>query len=63
MSSIKDSLDVALLDLEFLDELELATNLIIAATQSSGPLPPCQIDRILGLTPKTNAPDRQQGER
>jgi hypothetical protein len=54
-NSINDSLDVPLVDRELLDELELTTNLTIAATASTGSLHPHQVDRILGLAPPTNS--------
>lgn len=55
---MNDSLDVPLVDLDLLDELELTTNLSIAATDSSGPLPGHQVDRILGLTPRVPSSER-----
>lgn len=47
-----DQFDVTLEDGELLDEVELTTNLIIAASESDGPLSQEQIDAILGVTPK-----------
>ncbi|WP_188113314.1 hypothetical protein [Nocardioides humilatus] len=44
-----DPFDVALEDSDLLSEVELTTNLIIAATASDGPLPVEEIDRILGV--------------
>lgn len=46
-----DPFDVALEDSDLLVEVELTTNLIIAATASDGPLPAEEIDRILGVVP------------
>ncbi len=46
-----DPFDVALEDSDLLVEVELTTNLIIAATASDGPLPEGEIDRILGVVP------------
>ncbi|WP_182481572.1 hypothetical protein [Nocardioides immobilis] len=46
-----DPFDVALEDSDLLREVELTTNLIIAATASDGPLPAEEIDRILGVVP------------
>lgn len=46
-----DPFDVALEDSDLLREVELTTNLIIAATASDGPLPVEEIDRILGVVP------------
>jgi hypothetical protein len=47
-----DPLDVALEDSDLLGEVELTTNLIIAATASEGPLPADEIDKILGVVPE-----------
>ncbi|HEX4189853.1 MAG TPA: hypothetical protein VHZ06_02580 [Marmoricola sp.] len=44
-----DPLDVELEDADLLDEVDLTTTLIAAANQSDGPLPPEEIDRLLGL--------------
>ncbi|WP_183098233.1 hypothetical protein [Nocardioides pelophilus] len=46
-----DPFDVALEDSDLLVEVELTTNLIIAATASDGPLPVDEIDKILGVEP------------
>jgi hypothetical protein len=48
---VADPFDVALEDSDLLVEVELTTNLIIAATASDGPLPADEIDRILGVVP------------
>ena len=45
-----DQLDVPLEDSELLAEVELTTNLIIAATESDCRLPQDEVDRLLGLT-------------
>ncbi len=45
-----DPFDVALEDSDLLVEVELTTNLIIAATAAEGPLPLDEIDRILGVS-------------
>jgi hypothetical protein len=44
-----DQLDVPLEDAELLAEVELTTNLIIAATAAEATLPQDEVDRILGL--------------
>jgi hypothetical protein len=44
-----DPLDVELVDPELLAEVDLTTTLIAAANQSEGPLPPEEIDRLLGI--------------
>ncbi|MEP7092263.1 MAG: hypothetical protein ABI776_19325 [Nocardioidaceae bacterium] len=46
-----DQLNVRLEDSELLAEVELTTNLIIAASEAQTPLPQADIDRILGLQP------------
>ena len=46
-----DQLNVPLEDSELLAEVELTTNLIIAATESDHPLPQEVIDRLLGVEP------------
>jgi hypothetical protein len=45
-----DQLDVPLEDAELLAEVELTTNLIIAASESDTMLPQAEIDRLLGVT-------------
>ncbi len=47
-----DPFDVALEDVDLLVEVELTTNLIIAASASDGPLGSDEIDRILGVVPQ-----------
>ena len=49
---VADPFDVALEDSDLLVEVELTTNLIIAATASDGPLPSDEIDKILGVVPE-----------
>ena len=44
-----DQFDVSLEDVDLLGEVELTTNLIIAASESDEPLTAEQIDRILGI--------------
>ena len=44
-----DQLNVPLEDSELLAEVELTTNLIIAASESDTPLPQDEVDRLLGL--------------
>ena len=44
-----DQLKVPLEDSELLAEVELTTNLIIAASESPTPLPQDEVDRLLGL--------------
>jgi len=46
---VDDQLNVPLEDAELLAEVELTTNLIIAASESDGPLPQERIDQLLGV--------------
>ncbi|HEY9564826.1 MAG TPA: hypothetical protein VIR30_13760 [Nocardioides sp.] len=50
---MSDQFDVSLEDADLLDEVELTTSLIIAASESDGDLSQAEIDRILGVTPKS----------
>ncbi|WP_109507751.1 hypothetical protein [Nocardioides speluncae] len=50
-----DQFDVTLEDSDLLIEVELTTNLIIAASESDGVLSTEEIDRILGVVPVTAA--------
>lgn len=59
----RDQLDVSLEDGDLLDEVELTTNLIIAASGSPGAIPASEVDQLLGieteLTSKTPRVPRQ----
>lgn len=46
-----DQFDVTLEDSDLLREVELTTNLIIAASEAEEPLSKEEIDRILGVVP------------
>ena len=48
---MSDQFDVSLEDPDLLGEVEMTTNLIIAASEAPGPLDQAQIDAILGVTP------------
>jgi hypothetical protein len=48
---VHDQFDVTLEDSDLLGEVELTTNLIIAATESDEALSTAEIDRILGIAP------------
>ncbi len=50
-----DQFDVTLEDSELLAEVELTTNLIIAASEAQGRLTEDEIDRILGVLPDADA--------
>ncbi len=54
-----DQFDVSLEDVDLLGEVELTTNLIIAASESDERLPSEEIDRILGVVPTPPAPRRE----
>ncbi|HET7173639.1 MAG TPA: hypothetical protein VFI30_05105 [Nocardioidaceae bacterium] len=47
---MSDELDVDVHDSEVLAEIEMMTNLIIATSESEGPLPQQRIDEILGVS-------------
>ena len=51
-----DQFDISLEDGDLLTEVELTTNLIIAASESDGPLSLDEIDQILGVKPETPPP-------
>jgi hypothetical protein len=46
---VTDQFDVSLEDSELMGEVELTTNLIIAASESEARLTPEEIDQILGI--------------
>ena len=48
---MRDQLDVDLEDSDLLSEVELSVSLMIAATESAGPLSRDEIDELLGVTP------------
>jgi hypothetical protein len=50
---VDDQLNVPLVDAELLEEVELTTNLIIAASEADGTLPQAVVDDLLGLTDGT----------
>jgi hypothetical protein len=50
---VEDQLNVPLEDAELLAEVELTTNLIIAASESESPLTQAQVDRLLGIESPT----------
>jgi len=49
---VHDQFDVSLEDADLLGEVELTTNLIIAASESEGHLSTEEIDAILGVVPR-----------
>jgi hypothetical protein len=54
---VDDQLNVPLEDAELLAEVELTTNLIIAATEADASLSQDQVDRILGVRLPEDDPD------
>jgi hypothetical protein len=48
---VHDQFDVTLEDADLLGEVELTTNLIIAASEADDHLSAAQIDQILGIAP------------
>ena len=53
---VYDQFDVTLEDVDLLGEVELTTNLIIAASESEEHLSEAEIDPILGVEPRPPAP-------
>jgi hypothetical protein len=51
-AKVHDQFDVTLEDADLLGEVELTTNLIIAATEAEDHLSDEQIDAILGVVPQ-----------
>ena len=56
-----DQLNVPLEDSELLAEVELTTNLIIAASEADATLPQEEVDRLLGVE-RPNIPEQKQRE-
>ena len=54
--SVNDQLDVNVHDTQVLDEIEMMTNLIIATSETDGPLSQGEIDTILGVEEDAPAP-------
>jgi hypothetical protein len=50
-TAVHDQFDVTLEDADLLGEVELTTNLIIAASESDDHLSSAEIDEILGVEP------------
>ena len=53
---VDDQLNVPLEDAELLGEVELTTNLIIAASESDARLSQAQVDRLLGVAGDSDQP-------
>jgi len=53
--SVPDQFDVSLEDSDLLGEVELTTNLIIAASETDDHLTDAEIDDILGVEPRRSA--------
>jgi len=51
---VHDQFDVTLEDADLLGEVELTTNLIIAASEADDHMTTAEIDRILGVRPKAS---------
>jgi hypothetical protein len=51
-----DQLNVPLEDAELLAEVELTTNLIIAASEADASMDQADIDRLLGVHPSSGSP-------
>lgn len=48
-----------LTDDELQSEIELVGDLVVAATSSDGPLPQEEIDRLLGVLPRSDEPSAE----
>jgi hypothetical protein len=57
---VDDNLNVPLEDAELLAEVELTTNLIIAASEADATLSQAEVDRLLGLQPEGRSIPPQQ---
>ena len=61
-----DNRDEALTDGALESEIELVSELVVAATHSEGPLGQAEVDHLLGVSPKTDRPavqpDRSDGD-
>ena len=61
-----DNRDEALTDDALESEIELVSELVVAATHSDGPLGQAEVDHLLGVSPKTDRaaiqPDRSEGD-
>jgi hypothetical protein len=55
LSTVPDQFDVSLEDSDLLGEVELTTNLIIAASETEEHLSSAEIDEILGVVPQPPA--------
>ena len=51
-----DNRDEALTDDALESEIELVSELVVAATHSDGPLGQAEVDQLLGVTPKEDGP-------
>jgi hypothetical protein len=56
MDCMHDQFDISLEDSDLLTEVELTTNLIIAASEADGRLSVAEIDKILGVSPAPPQP-------
>jgi hypothetical protein len=60
-SVMDDQLNVPLEDAELLAEVELTTNLIIAASESEATLTQEQVDQLLGIDSRPIPPQQRRG--
>jgi len=51
-----DNRDEALTDDALESEIELVSELVVAATHSDGPLGQAEVDQLLGVSPKKDSP-------
>lgn len=57
-----DQFDFELVDEALLEEVQLTTTLIVAASESDGPLSVSEVDRILGVTQVPSVPAPRSGD-
>jgi hypothetical protein len=60
--AMDNQFDFELVDRALLEELELTTDLMLAANASDGPLSQAEIDRILGVDPTPVVPRPRSGD-
>ncbi len=53
---VDDQLNVPLEDAELLEEVEMTTNLIIAASEADATLSQAEVDRLLGVERRASIP-------
>lgn len=61
---MRDQVDAALEDAVLMEEVELISTLMIAASESEGPLSQCDVDVLLGIgRPHAQVPEQPDSRR